>query len=124
MFGLMRSPADQIRIEELEVFARVGVPDEERATPQRLVICATLEPRRPFEELGDEIGQAVDYAAVCEEIARCAAERADRLIETLAEALVNRLLARFALVRVELEVRKFILPQTKFVAVRIVRAAT
>jgi hypothetical protein len=27
---------DQIHIEQLEVFAHIGVPDEERSTPQRL----------------------------------------------------------------------------------------
>ncbi len=46
------SPNDEIRIEELEIFARVGVPDEERAAPQRLTVSLTLEPRQPFRRSG------------------------------------------------------------------------
>ena len=34
--------ADQIHIEQLEICARVGVPEKERATPQRLTVSITL----------------------------------------------------------------------------------
>lgn len=119
----MQLPADSIRIEELEILARVGVPAAERAAAQRLVVCATLQPVRGFDELQDDLARTVDYAAVCEEIERVAGEREDRLIETLADALARHLLTRFELVQVDLELRKFILPQTKFVAVRVTRAA-
>ena len=30
-------PGDQIRIEQREIFVHIGVPDEERASPQRLI---------------------------------------------------------------------------------------
>ena len=36
--------SDHIHIEQLEVFARIGVPDEERASPQRLVFNITFWP--------------------------------------------------------------------------------
>lgn len=36
---------DQIIINELEVFMRVGVPEAERAKPQRLLLTVELEPR-------------------------------------------------------------------------------
>lgn len=118
----MTLPADTIRIEELEISARVGVPEEERATPQRLVISATLQPRRGFSELDDQLAHAVDYAAVCAELERFAGARQDKLIETLADAMARHLLARFELAQVELELRKFVLPATKYVAVRVARA--
>jgi FolB domain-containing protein len=34
---------DQIIIKDLEVFYRVGVPDQERAKPQRLLLTVELE---------------------------------------------------------------------------------
>ena len=43
------------------------------------------------------------------------------MIETLAEAIAAHLLAAFPLVRVRLELRKFILPEVKYVAVRLTR---
>ena len=35
---------DHIHIEKLEVFAHIGVPDEERASPQRLIVNITFSP--------------------------------------------------------------------------------
>ena len=119
----MATTRDEIRIEELELMARVGVPDEERAHPQRLVVSLVLQPRENFADLADELVRAVDYAVVGEEARRFVASRQDRLIETVAHELAVFLLGRFPLVRVELELRKFVLPGTKYVAARVVRAA-
>ena len=113
--------ADIIHIEALELSAYVGVPEEERALPQRLTVYLTLVPRRDFRALGDEIANAVDYFRVAKAAQTIARMRPRRLIETLAEEIASGLLAGFPLQAVEVEVRKFILPDTAFVAVRIRR---
>ncbi|CAN5159622.1 hypothetical protein BH20VER2_BH20VER2_14190 [soil metagenome] len=115
--------ADSIHIEELELSVRIGVPDEERAEPQRLTVSLTLWPERDFRSLDDDITRTVNYAGVCAAVKELAGSRTDRLIETLADAIAQHLLATFALARVEIELRKFILPEVRFVAVRIDRAA-
>jgi dihydroneopterin aldolase len=112
---------DEIRIEQLELMAQVGVPDEERAQPQRLSVSLILQPRHQFGELGDDLKLTVDYAAVCAEVRHFVSARRDKLIETLAHELAGHLLRSFALARVELELRKFVLPETRYVAVRVVR---
>ena len=117
------APNDEIRIEELELMAQVGVPDEERAQPQRLTAFITLQPRHDFRALGDDLARTIDYAAVCEELRRFVAGSRHKLIETLANEMAEHLLRRFQLARVELELRKFILPETKYVAVRVAREA-
>ncbi len=114
-------PNDQILIEELELTARLGVPEEERAQPQRLTVSLVLEPKAGFRDLADELARTIDYAAVCAELERFVSGRQDKLLETLAHEMAEYLLAKFNLRRVELELRKFILPQTRFVAVRIAR---
>jgi dihydroneopterin aldolase len=114
-------PNDEILIEELELTARIGVPDAERAEPQRLVVSLTLQPRQRFAELDDDLGRTVDYAAVCEELQRFASGRHDKLLETLAHEMAEFLVRRFQLARVELELRKYILPETRYVAVRVTR---
>ena len=58
---------DKIHIEQLELFTHIGVPDDERATPQRLTFNITLWPVRLMNDLNDEIGRAVNYATVCTE---------------------------------------------------------
>jgi phosphoglycolate phosphatase len=117
------APNDEIRIEELELMARVGVPEEERARPQRLTASITLQPPHSFGDLGDDLARTIDYATVCEEVRRFVAGRQDRLIETLAHETAEHLLRRFDLTRIDLELRKFILPETRYVAVRVARAA-
>lgn len=112
---------DAIHIEQLEVFAHIGVPDEERSQPQRLTISITLWPTRQCAELGDDIGRAVNYAAVCVETKEFVRNRSDRLIETLADALAVRLLAVFEIRRVTVELRKFILPDVQYVSVTVTR---
>lgn len=115
------SPTDEIRIEELELSARVGVPDEERAQPQRLTVSITLQPHNLFGALGDDLLRTIDYAAVCEELRIFISGREDKLIETLANEMAEHLLRRFELARVDLELRKFVLPETRYVAVRVAR---
>lgn len=112
---------DQIHIEALEVQASVGVPDEERASTQRLILNITFEPIHPKTELADELARTVDYAAVCAETKRFVQARSDRLIETLADALAMRLLEVFPIEKVTIELRKFILPDVEFVSVTVTR---
>lgn len=110
-----------ILIQGLEVFARVGVPEEERARPQRLLVNAVVEPLIAFDELGDEIARTVDYDAASRRLAEIAAERPRKLIETLASEMAGALIGEFPARRAEIEIRKFILPQTEHVAVRCAR---
>lgn len=112
---------DAVHIEGLEIFAHVGVPDEERSAPQRLSFNLTFWPVRPFTELNDEIGQAVDYANVCTELKRFVGPRRDKLIETLALAVAEHLLEAFENQKITVELRKYILPDVEFVSVRVTR---
>jgi dihydroneopterin aldolase len=113
--------ADQILIESLELSSFIGVPEAERASAQRLTVSLVLEPQRGFGELGDAIENAVDYFAVAEFVKALSLEHPRRLIETLAEEIAAALLARFSLHSVDVELRKFILSDTAYVAARIHR---
>ena len=48
-------------------------------------------------------------------------DRRDRLIETLADAIGRHLLEVFEINRIVVEVRKFVLPEVKFVSVTVMR---
>lgn len=117
-------PGDALHLEEIELQARLGVPDDERAQPQRLVLCLTLWPRRDFGRLRDDISQAVDYATVVQTVEELVGGRADRLLETLADAIASHLLQEFALNRVRVELRKFVLPCTRHVAAVVTRSGS
>lgn len=115
------SPApDCIRIHGLEVRTSIGVGEEERAQPQRLVLDVLLE--TDFRGVQDDIARATDYAEVAAWLGAECARRETRLLETLSEELAAGLLAAFPRIRaVVLEIRKFVLPGTESVSVRIRR---
>jgi dihydroneopterin aldolase len=115
--------SDQIHIEELEIFARVGVTEGERASPQRLTVNITVWPKEPFVNLHDDITVATNYSGICVTVREFAGERADHLIETLASEMAAELFRKFALDKVRLELRKFVLPDAKHVAVIVTRTA-
>ena len=116
--------ADQIHIEQLEIFARVGVPEKERATPQRLTVSITLWPKQDTRDSGDQIGRTVNYSAVAEEAKSFARDQSVNLIETLADRLATHLLGTFPIRKLTVELRKFVLQDAKYVSVRVMRTAS
>ena len=112
---------DCIVIEALELSSHIGVPDEERIAAQRLTVSLVLEPVRDFRALEDRIENTVDYFTLTEFVKVLSLARPRRLLESLAEEIAAELLARFSLRAVDVELRKFILPDTQFVAIRLRR---
>lgn len=112
---------DTIEIRRLRVQAHIGVPDEERAEVQTLLITIRMVPGQGFAGLSDEISRTIDYHAVALEVQALAAARPRRLIETLAEEIADQLLAAHPLVSVAVSIEKHILPDTECVAVHIER---
>ena len=112
--------ADQIEIKDLQVSARVGVPESERNIPQRLEIDVSLS--GDFRDLGDDLSRTTDYAAVSEWV-RCECAGCEfRLIESLADHLAGGILNSFpAAAEVAINVRKFVIPGTRHVAVAVTR---
>ena len=120
MSGAAR-PDDAITLADLEVHYRVGVPDEERARPQRLWISLTLYCDVTPAAATDDLSKTIDYSAVARRLVRLGEGREWRLIETLAVEIAERIRVEFAVPRVAVEVKKFILPQTRYVSVRVER---
>lgn len=114
--------SDLIEIRRLRVTCLIGVPDDERAVPQTLLVSVKMTPSRNFDGLGDDISQTIDYYAVSLEIEALAASRPRCLIETLATDISAHLLENHPLVRVAISIEKHILPNTECVAVHIERA--
>lgn len=106
-----------IHIQGLRLSCHVGVPDEERAVAQELLLHVEMESLDDWQDLQDDIKRTVDYAQVVAELERVAQAKPRRLIETLAVDLVDFLLATHPLRRVRVRIEKFILPQTQAVAV-------
>ena len=99
--------SDEIHIEQLEVSARIGVPEQERASPQRLRVSISFWPYQQTRDVTDKIDQTVNYSAVAEETKNFVRDQSVKLIETLADRLATHLLKTFPIQKVVVEVRKF-----------------
>jgi FolB domain-containing protein len=114
----------EILIDSLRVKTWIGVPDAERIEAQEIEIDLRIRSMRNFTEMQDDISLTVDYAAVCQRVSELARERPRRLIESLAQEIGDMILNEFGATSAEVEIRKFILPETRHVGVRCVSQAT
>ena len=114
---------DKIHIEQLDVFTRIGVPEEERANPQKLTVSISLWPYQEPSDLADDIERTVNYSAVAEETKNFVRDQSVSLIETLADRLASHLLKSFPIQKVTIDLRKFALQDAKYVSVTVTRNA-
>lgn len=98
---------DEIRIEDLEVYAYHGVYPEETKLGQLFVVRAVLYTDTRRAGVSDELTEATNYGEVCSFIAKWMKEHTCKLIEAVAERLAGQILLKFPLVHsLELEIRK------------------
>jgi len=116
--------SDRIHIEELEVSTHIGVPEEERAAPQRLTVSISFWPYQGARDLADKIESTVNYSALAEEAKNFVRNQSVNLIETLADRLAMHLLKTFRMQKVTLELRKFPLEDAKYVSVTLTRTTS
>lgn len=114
-------PPDLITIADLEVLFHVGVPDAERAQPQRLLVSVEMATDFTAAAAHDNIAATIDYHAVTRRLRALGEGRSWRLIETLADEMAAVVLREFGPQRVRIEIKKFILPETRHVSVTVVR---
>ena len=115
--------SDEIHIEQLDVFTRIGVPEEERAKPQKLTVSISFWPYQQTRDLADNIEGTVNYSAVAEETKNFLHDQSVKLIETLAEVLASHLLKSFPIQKITIELRKFALEDAKYVSITVTRTA-
>jgi dihydroneopterin aldolase len=115
---------DRIHIEQLEISARIGVPEKERSTPQRLIVSISFWPYQEIRDVADNIDQTVNYSVVADETKRFVQDQSVNLIETLADRLAAYLLKTFPIHKVTVELRKFPLKDAKYVSATVTRTAS
>ena len=111
----------QISIVDLEVFYRVGVPDAERAQPQRLLLTVAMESDFTAAAKSDSIADTIDYYAVTQRLLKFGEGCDWKLIEKLAADIADLVLADFKPLAVSVEVKKFIISEARYVSVSLRR---
>ena len=112
----------RVTIVDLEVHYCVGVTDEERAKPQRLLITVDMEFDFTAAAMNDRLERTINYFDVAQEILKYGERRSWKLIEKLAANLADLVLTKFKPQTVTVEVKKFVIPQAAYVSVCLSRS--
>lgn len=98
---------DEIRIEQLEVFAHHGVLAEEQEKGQIFQVNAVIYTNIHRAGLEDNLFYTIDYGQVCQFITDWMQQNTYQLLEAVAEKLSKAILLKYERVTaVELEIRK------------------
>lgn len=111
----------KISIADLEVFFCVGVTDQEREKPQRLLISIDMSLDFTVAAVSDRIEKTINYQDLADEILKYGEGRNWKLIEKLATNLADFILAHYKPHGVSVEVKKFPIPQAKHVSVTVTK---
>jgi dihydroneopterin aldolase/2-amino-4-hydroxy-6-hydroxymethyldihydropteridine diphosphokinase len=101
---------DQVLIRGLHLRARVGVTDEERSSPQGVVVDVALSTNLAPAGASDDLADTVDYASLITSIAAVVEQGEARLLETLAHRIVEKVEEIKEATGVTVEVSKEIVP--------------
>ena len=107
----------KITIVDLEVFYSVGVTDEERAKPQRLLLTVDMSLDFSSAAVSDRIERTINYQTVADDLLKFGEGRSWKLVEKLVANIADRILAEFKPQSVMVEAKKFSIPQARFVSV-------
>ena len=114
----------KITIVDLEVNFHVGVPDEERAQPQRLLITVDMTYDFSSAAVTDRVTKTIDYFEVAQKVIKFGEGRSWKLIEKVATDIADLVLNDFHPEAVTVVVKKFPLPQASHVSVSVTQTRT
>ena len=99
--------ADQIIVEDLQIYAHHGVYRKKKKKGQNFYISAVLDTDTRAAGMADDLGLSTNYGVVCRFLHTFLTEHTYKLIETAAEKASEALLLQFPYVRqVTMEVKK------------------
>lgn len=107
----------RISIVDLEVFYNIGVSDEERAKPQRLLLTVDLSYDFTTAAVSDRIEKTINYERVSNDLLRFGEGRSWKLLEKLVVNLADMIWTEYRPQAVQVEAKKFIIPQARYVSV-------
>ena len=102
---------------DLELSCHLGVPPAERAKPQKL-LCTAIFPVPDLKKAAqtDNLEHTVNYFDLSQLLRKTAQTKERKLIETLAHDLAQAAFTHFPIPWIDLELKKFILPETRHIS--------
>jgi 7,8-dihydroneopterin aldolase/epimerase/oxygenase len=98
--------SDQITLRNMQFMGRHGVSSEERAEPQPIEVDLVVRLDLSTPAKTDELADTVNYSAIFKLARKMVEERSFHLLEALAGAIADAVLATHPVEDVEVRVRK------------------
>ncbi|MBP3945748.1 dihydroneopterin aldolase [Psychrobacter sp. K31L] len=122
---MFHTESDVVFVKGLKVEAVIGVYAWERAITQPLLIDIALETDIRRAAVSDDVNDALNYKAVCDDVSAWCKEIQAKLLEHLAGQISDKLLAKYACHKITLSVAKpTAMRQADAVGVQITRYAS
>ncbi len=112
----------RITIVDLEVHYCVGVSDEERAKPQKLLLTIDMNYDFSTASVSDRIEKTINYQAVADDLLKYGEGRGWKLLEKLVANVGDFILNKYRPQSVLVEAKKFVIPQARYISVSLTRA--
>jgi len=93
------------------------VTDEERAKAQRLLLTVDMSFDFSSAAVSDRIERTINYQTVADDLLRFGQGRSWKLLEKVVDNVAERVLTEYKPQSVLVEVKKFSIPQARFVSV-------
>jgi len=121
---MFHTESDVVFVKGLKVEAVIGVYTWERAITQPLLIDIALETDISRAAASDDVNDALNYKAVCDDVSEWCQDMKAQLLEHLAGQIADKLLAKYNCRKVTLSVAKpTAIKQADAVGVQITRYA-
>ena len=122
---MFHTESDVVFVKGLKVEAVIGVYDWERAITQPLLIDIMLETDISAAAVSDDVNDALSYKEVCDDVSEWCKEIQAKLLEHLAELIVDKLLTKYACHKIKFCIAKpTAIAQADAVGVQITRYAS
>lgn len=112
----------KISIVDLEVFYCVGVPDEERAKPQRLHLTVDMAYDFSSAALSDRLERTINYFDLSQDLLGYGEGRNWRLLEKLVTNIAEFILLKYKPQTVTVQAKKYSIPQARYVSVMVTKS--
>ncbi|HZR21649.1 MAG TPA: dihydroneopterin aldolase [Verrucomicrobiae bacterium] len=112
----------KIAIVDLEVNYCIGVTDQERANPQKLLLTLELTVDFTAAAMTDRVEKTINYQRVVDDLLQFGQNRSWRLLEKLVSNIADRILTEYEPDSVHVEAKKFVIPQARYVSASLARS--
>lgn len=114
---------DLLTITDLEIWTHIGVPKEERASEQRLLVTVEMHLDTKAAAKSDDVKKSINYFDVSEDLKKLA-QMEHKTVERFAEDIAQLVLSKYKSLATTVTVKKFAIAGSRHISLIITRTSS